>query len=238
MPPLSRSVAPLVSGIALGALSSVWCHGEAGPTLGLYLGPLWLLTIAAPPLLLSRKAAFQRILMVAGLAMGTGAVWLLSNSTLGVGAYPAFICSLLTASWLYALSGFGVVLGKLKVPVAPASATTVMLGGAWLTWPVWLSRALSGHDPVAGARLCTPRTGSQPCHPQSRHMESSPLGGADLAYKFMTNLNQDVAYPSESSPLIYLVVYLTVGVIFQLFAEDRTAGKLSGSSPNEVASLI
>ena len=110
------------------------------------------------------------------------------------------------------MCGVCLLLQECRLPASLASVVTTILTLAWLTWPIWLSPALVSHERALGW-LCW-------LHPVLamnsivRHLGlwGSPMGGSDLAYRFLTNLNQDVAYPKTRSIWPCVSLHLLIGM--------------------------
>src|SRR4051812_41394848 len=99
----------------------------------------------------------------------------------------------------YAATLLGIVAALLRLRISPlaASAITVVLMTAWLTWPVWLSPYLTGlHADAIVARLVA-------IHPlfavNGVIAPQSPWSHWPIAYRELTTLGQDVAYEMPTS---------------------------------------
>jgi len=102
-------------------------------------------------------------------------------------------CALVLLAYLLALTGIVSLLVRLRIQPVLAAAMTVVLGLAWLTWPVWLSRAL----PSSGGQFFVHL--AAPVHPlfAINGVVRLRFDGWDryrIAYQQLTSLNQDVLY--------------------------------------------
>jgi hypothetical protein len=99
------------------------------------------------------ESPLAQALAVAGVVLGVLPVWLYA----AVSAYPpgqpfatagdALRCLLVLATYALALAGMAAALSRVpRMPAALASFITMLVGTAWLTWPVWLSAWLPGKD--------------------------------------------------------------------------------------------
>jgi hypothetical protein len=150
---MKAATALLIAGV-LSLVASCLCYRATGPTLGLFFGPILLATFLVPPLVLAHEESpLSQALAVAGVALGVLPVWLyaaLLNDPDGQPhATPADVlrCLPVLAAYALALAGIAAALSRVpRTPAALASFVTMLLGIAWLTWPVWLSAWLPGKD--------------------------------------------------------------------------------------------
>jgi hypothetical protein len=185
--PLWQSI---VIALLLSIAAGLSCERAAGASLGLLLGPAILITLLAPPLMLAEDALKRRLLVCAALCGGICGVWIFTAHI----EFPSIIrCALVLAAYALALGGSACVLARMRVVSVLASAATTVLGLAWLTWPVWLSRML----PTSGGQLFV--RWSAPVHPlfAINGVVRERFDAWDryrLAYQQLTTLNQDVLY--------------------------------------------
>ena len=149
-----RAAAPLLVAAALSLAASWFCYRATGPTLGLFFGPILLATFLVPPLVVAHDDRPVDLgLAVGGVILGVVPVWLYAAAA----NYPpdqphatpgdAMRCVLVLAAYALALAGLTAALCRIPhAPAALASFLTMLLGLAWLTWPVWLSPWLPGND--------------------------------------------------------------------------------------------
>ena len=140
---------------ALPSLAAAWlCYRATGPTLGLFFGPILLATFLVPPLVMAHEGSpLDAALALVGVVLGVMPVWFyvaLANYPPGQPhATPADVlpCLLVLAAYSLALAGIAAALARLPhMPAALASFLVMLLGMAWLTWPVWLSPWLPGKE--------------------------------------------------------------------------------------------
>ncbi len=173
--------------ISLGAAAA--CRWAAGNSLGLFFGGLFAATFLTPAAVLG-SGNFARA--ISGLAVVVGPiviVWVIpvlkGSDTPGQWAQTVLIL----AAYSAAVAGIALVLARAGCPAVFAAAVAIVIGLAWLTWPVWLSSILvaSGlggivqhlvavHPPLAINGILT----NEPAWTER-----------SLAYH-LTNLNQDV----------------------------------------------
>lgn len=236
-PHLRRIALPMT----LGALAALACWWAAGETLGLYLGVLFMVALLAPVLAAGagRSAwpftqveldegdaaapdgmALLAALVAAGAVVDGTALVLLAGvvrGTIGIGQWLRVYVLLLS----YAAGGVGVVhlAARLGVPRLIAGAAVVVAGGAWLTWPVWLSPWLT--DGLVSLL--------SPCHPVfalNRAVEHLGLWSeqAGVVYRH-TSLNQDFPYALPTTIWPAVVLHLMICVAGALPALWHRTGR-------------
>jgi hypothetical protein len=202
-----------VPGLIISVGASAMCYWQTGLTLGLFLAPLVLATIFAPCLILTEKHWRTRPTVLLGLISGPALVWLaVARNTHIITLHQVLLCVLVISAWLSVICGGSLTLRELRIVPNLAATVTVLMSFIWLTWPIWLSPALAGHQ-RAVAWLCW-------AHPiiainsvvRQLGLWGSPMGGSDLAYRYLTILNQDVAYPQSQSIWPCVLSHGLVGV--------------------------
>lgn len=177
---------PLLFGVGTAAI----CYRFAGSSLGLFFGPVLILSFAAPALVLAEDAIGSRLIAGAALAVGAWIVWIVMGRVRFVDAYR---CAAVLLAYVLALGGVATLLEHVRLSKVFASAITMLLGAAWLTWPVWLSPWFT----TPGIDQCVPWL--VVTHPLlTINGVLFPLFSFwdryTLAYQQLTTLNQDVLY--------------------------------------------
>ncbi|MDB5292741.1 MAG: hypothetical protein JWL69_3982 [Phycisphaerales bacterium] len=201
-------------------------YGASGASLGLFFGPMLLVSLVAPALALAEETVRARLVAGAGLTLGVWLVWLFTGT---IGLIDALRCGLILAAWVLALAGFASLLRAAGLHAAFASTFTALLALAWLTWPVWLSHWLTGQS--APTWLTAP-------HPLLS------LNGVlldrfnawdrrDLAYRELTVLNQDILYTMPASIWPMVAVHVALGMIGFTLARLRGRKLESRFATNE-----
>lgn len=202
----------LLPGLLLAILTTALCRAAAGNTLGLFIGGVAFASMLVPPLVSGEHSLRERLAVPVSVSVGVGIVWLGAiGDPLTFGqwlacsaallAYAFALCGacslLLTLRWntrLNPASGGGRTQGSpLRGGATLAAAAVTIVALLWLTWPVWLSRALLGpsgdtivawlvpaHPLFAINGVLIPHFDTWDRHP--------------LAYSRLTVLNQDVSY--------------------------------------------
>jgi len=201
-------IATMVVCFLFGIVAGVASYLAAGASLGLLFGPVLLATLFTPPLVLARSLS-GGILEWLAIVVGVCAVWILTGGLL-VREWAA--CTLVLAAYLLALAGVAILLARWRVSPVLASAITVVLGLAWLTWPIWLIRALSGSG---GEKLVGWLAAAHPL----LAINGVVLNRFDewdryrLAYQQLTTLNQDVFYHLPRSVIPAIALHGIIGVV-------------------------
>jgi hypothetical protein len=193
--------------------SSAICYSQTGLTLGVFLGALVLATLFAPPLILTENAWRSCLSVLVAIVLGPTIVWLsVANNTHLVTFHQVLQCAMVLAAWVSVVSGTALLLHEFRLVPALAATVTVVVSSLWLTWPIWLSPMLAGHQRAVGW-LCW-------AHPimainsvvRQLGLWGSPMGGSDLAYRYLTILNQDVAYPHSQSIWPCVLIHGLIGM--------------------------
>jgi hypothetical protein len=181
----------------LGAGAAIACYGASGASLGLFFGPILLISLLAPTLTLGEQTIRARLIAVAALTLGVWLVWLIAGS---INLSEAFRCGLVLAAWVFALAGFASLLNATGLHPIFAAALTAAFALAWLTWPVWLSHLLTGQS--ASVLLTAPHPLLSLNGVLLDHFNAWDRYG--LAYRDLTTLNQDILFtmPASVGPMV------------------------------------
>jgi hypothetical protein len=193
------------------------CYAVSGVSLGLFFGPILLITFVAPGLALSENERIPRLLTCVALTLGIAVVWLLvgdlSAALVGdLSAANALRCCGVLAAYIFALAGFAAILVRFKIDSVYAVTITVAIGFAWLTWPVWLSPWLYGsHAEQIAHWLAT-------AHPLMAinavlFERFNFWDRYTMSYQQLTTLNQDVFYTLPKGVAAMIVLHAGVGSI-------------------------
>lgn len=197
-------------GLSLGLICGAACSFAAGPTAGLFFGGVAMATLIAPPLLAGETVRWRQAFVAASVVDGVALPWLLAVSDPAVSILDWVRAYLLLAADVLALWGLLSLLVSLRIAPLFASAIVVVLGMAWLAWPVWLSPWLAGRQTLVGWLVCA--------HPlfgldgALRHL-GPPWTERHLMYTRLTVLNQDVAYSLPPGVGRAVVVHAALGAI-------------------------
>jgi hypothetical protein len=170
----------------------------SGVSLGPAIAGFFAVTLVLPPLTAGRAALAERLMILAAAVAPVAIAWLHLIGPAAATVFQWLGLSILLAAYAAALVGIVYLLERLKIPPLLASALTVLLALAWLTWPVWLSPYLSQHGSaqLAGAlvRLHPPLVAN------GLLTFTPPWTEQGIAYR-LTVLNQDISISLPASPL-------------------------------------
>jgi hypothetical protein len=203
---------PAVPALMVSLAASAICYWQTSATLGLFLGPLILTTLIIPPLIVGESGWLACLSVLLGVVIGPSIIWLTVANTKVVDGHQVFLCAMVLAAWLSVVSGGALLLRAARVVASLAVTVTVIVSCVWLTWPIWLSPLLASHErAVAWLSWAHP---VMAMNSVVRHLGlwGSPMGGSDLAYKYLTILNQDVAYPQSQSIWPCVLIYSLAGI--------------------------
>jgi hypothetical protein len=190
----------------LSVLSAALCYSAADAELNLYIGSILFATILAPPLVLAERAPMRQLVAAGSIVDGVGIVWLFACFRCATTLWQWLLCYLMLACYIAAISTVALLLVRIGFNRILASAVVVVLGLAWLAWPVWLSPWLT--DEMA-AWLA-------PAHPilalngQLRHL--GMWGEQTIAYH-LTNLGQHVRYELPAGVGLASLVHLLIAAV-------------------------
>lgn len=213
--PLHSIIVPSIFAMVI-ALECRWASGDS---LGFFFGPMLLLTLVTPALLLAVQGMVQRLCACGVLAIVVGGVWLIGS---GVETSSTLRCAVVLAAWTIALAGAATGASRVGMPPVLAAALVVVLGLAWLTWPVWLSAELPTTFGAYVLRWCAP------VHPifAINGVLRARFDAWDryrLAYQQLTTLNQDVFYSLPRSVGGAVVLHSIFGFAMMGIASLRGA---------------
>jgi hypothetical protein len=216
----------------LAMLAAIACRRVAGVSLGLFFGPVAAATLFVPPLVQGDARGLRWIVIALAATFGATLAWLFTPvEALRWGQWVA--CSLVLLAYAISIGGIVSAAVALRAPRLLSAALVTLLGLLWLTWPVWLSRALltSSGDTLVEWLV--------PAHPLFAingvlvHFDS--WDRLPLAYTRLSNLNQDVFYtlPGSVVPavLVHLMIGLGCGVPAMLIALRRRRREVAASPP-------
>jgi hypothetical protein len=188
--------------------------GVLGATLGLFFAGVFVCALLVPPLTVAEEEWTDGLLAAVGAWLGVSLTWLAVTfrgqlpGDVGANLIDTLACVAIAAAFSLALAGLTRILRHVRVPRAHASFIAMLVALAWLTWPVWASPWLGGHDRLV-ANLVAP-------HPMLainsvlRHL--GLWNQQPLAYN-LTVLNQDAYLPLPQSILPAVVVHTVIGAV-------------------------
>lgn len=199
---LSATLAPLL----LATLSAIACYQAAGATLGLYLGLLVAAVLLTPPAIAIEQNATDRLAALSATVLPLCITWFIASRRNEMWLSEWAASSLVLISFAAALAGLSAALSVTGVGRPLAAAIVILLGLAWLTWPIWLSPTWDGEASTAWVNRFVA------LHP-ALAINYPHLGQwveQSIAYH-LTDLNQNVPYAPPHTVLACVLFHLVIG---------------------------
>jgi hypothetical protein len=191
------------------------CGWAAGSSLELFFGGLFVVTFLTPAGVLQQKTFVAAIGGLIAVVAPVAGIWLIAVFETADTFWQWLEATMVLAAYALAISGIALALARAKLRAVFAAAMAILVGLAWLAWPVWLSSALvrggfSGtvqhlvwlHPPLVINGILT----GEPAWTER-----------SLAYH-LTDLNQDVPIRLPANAAVCLAVHGVVGLILWWFA--------------------
>ena len=192
-------------GLVLSILATLWCWWELGAGLSFLLCSTLFVSLYVPALV-SAESGWDRIQSTLAAMAGVALVWAIAIGWMDVTFAEWLRCTLVLGTFVIALSGCVSLLCLSRFPRPLAAFLITLLALLWLTWPVWLSHALT-------QQVVDWLT---PAHPLlAINGVVAHLGAWDrmpIAYRSLTILNQDIPYHLPRSILPAVLVHLVIGL--------------------------
>ncbi|HEY7118968.1 MAG TPA: hypothetical protein VH475_20425 [Tepidisphaeraceae bacterium] len=187
--------------LGLSAVAAIACYLAAGPTLGLMLGSLFMVTLLAPSLTLADEAMSDRLLVLVAIVLPVWVTWFVATLRSETHLSEWAACCLSIGAYAAALAGLASALRWCRLSAIVSAALTVIVGLAWLTWPIWLSRTFDGEASSGWVDKAAA------VHPAlSINIPNfSPWTEQTIAYH-LTDLNQNVPYSPPKT--VWAAVFL------------------------------
>lgn len=217
----------LLPALVFSLLATLWCWWELGAGLAFLLCSAMLASLYAP-LLVSVEVGWNRVASAVAAIGGVALVWAVATTAMDVSFAQWLRCTLVLGAFVIALGGFVSLLSLARIPPPLASFLTTTVALLWLTWPVWLSPALTQQrvDWLV------------PAHPLlALNGVVAHLGSWDrmpIAYRSLTVLNQDIPYHLPRSILPAVILHIVIGIP-GLVLSVRRAGPVAAAPPTPAA---
>ena len=211
--------------LTLSVLAAIGIAWACGGTLGVYVGALLAVTMLIPPTVSATRSLRDRLLVVLLVVAPFAAAWLTTarrtNTTMGEWAASSAV----VLAYAMALAGIVSVLPHLRLSAIVSAALTVVLGLAWLTWPIWLSRTWDGEASSGWVnRLVAVHPGLSVSLPHLGHWDEQ-----SLAYH-LTDLNQSVSYAPPHSVWGCVLLHALIGAA--LFSLSVLVARRNAEAPD------
>ncbi|MGD0390651.1 MAG: hypothetical protein ABSC42_17035 [Tepidisphaeraceae bacterium] len=126
----------------LSLIATAACAWAAGSSLGLFFGGLFVVTFLTPAGVLQQKTLVAAALGFIVVMAPVAGVWLIAVFETEDTFWQWIEATMVLAVYALAIGGIALALARAKLPAVFAAALAILVGLAWLTWPVWLSGAL------------------------------------------------------------------------------------------------
>jgi hypothetical protein len=201
---LSVALPPLL----LSAVAAAGIYWAAGWSLGTFIGGLLISTVLVPPVIVAQERPRDRLLALTLTVTPVIILWLIATCQTETLFREWLGCTAVLIAYALALAGVSAALRAIRLSATVSAALTVVLGLAWLTWPIWLSRTWDGDASApAIARWAAVHPGL---------VIRIPNFGAwpeqSIAYH-LTDLNQNVSYQAPANVWTCVLAHGVVGAL-------------------------
>jgi hypothetical protein len=197
--------------LLISSAATLACYIACGPGLGLFFGGLFVATLLIPAAALARTKLVHALDSVAAIILGIAGVWIVAVVRTEDTTIQWFLVVITLAAYGLALGGLARAIHRFYVPDVFAAAVVVILGIAWMCWPVWLAPHLSKSTSDRTINLMVS------LHPplviNGVLLGEPPWTERTIAYQ-LTNLNQDIPMQLPTSALLGTVINLILGAGF------------------------
>jgi hypothetical protein len=204
------------------------CWWAAGASLGLFFGGLFVATFLVPAGVLCGRLGAS-IFGLAAVVVPVAGIWTLT-ATRTANTPPQLIEAIgVLLAYSIAIGGIALILARAGVPALFASAATIVLGLAWLAWPVWLSAPLvrGGYD-----RTVQNLVMAHPPLTINGILIGEPAWTERSVAYHLTDLNQDVPIRLPDNPGICGALHGILGISLWIIAFAWKRGELQAVQKN------
>jgi hypothetical protein len=204
----------IVASLVVSIVATIWAGVVAGPGLAVYLGAP-LLACLYVPFLSVGDHSFKRAMAC---AIGIAVVLAAFNFRADVAFGEWIRCVIVITALVIALTAIANLLAWLRVAPAIAATLTSIVALLWMTWPVWMSHALTQTrvdwlvwpHPLLAINGVLEHLGA---------WDHSPI-----AYRQLTILNQDIPFRLPTSVIPTAVSHALLGALLLLPRSRSKAG--------------
>lgn len=200
------------------------CYTAAGETLGLLLGGIVVATIVTPGAVMTEQSCVGRLAACAAVVDAALLVWLapVVSGAISFGDWLEAVLVLLAYS--AAVGGVACALERIRVPAVLAAALTVLLGLAWLSWPVWMAPWLTGENREEVVAWLVWGHPLFALNGATLEAFGQPWAQMTIAYR-LTNIGDDVGYEMPQTVWACVGMHVVIAIIVTapqfLFARRR-----------------
>jgi hypothetical protein len=210
---LSVALPPLL----LAVVAAIGVGWASGWNLGALIGGVVMTTLLVPAAVLANEHPRDRLLTLLLTVMPLLTLWLIAARRTETSWAEWAGSSAVLVSYAMALAGLAVGMRAARLSATVSAALTVVLGLAWLTWPIWLSRTWNGEASAPAVnRWIAVHPVLSVSLPHLGHWAERTI-----AYH-LTDLNQSVSYAPPRSVWTCVLVHGALGAsLFGLTAYRR-----------------
>jgi hypothetical protein len=209
----------IVFAFVLSAAFTAVCWWAAGIGLGLFFGSAAVVATLAGPLSLAGMDRWNRLLAWAAVVDGAGTVLLVATLLSVVTLTQWLWCYLILCVFAFALAGIAAALGRLFRSAAVGAAMSIVIGYAWLAWPIALAPQI---DSPASRDIARTIIAAHPWMAMNRVLlDFGDWPHATLAYYHTTLKDMGEAIPKTILPCV--IVHLLLGAVFLWLGARRGA---------------
>jgi hypothetical protein len=195
--------APIITTALLSAGFTIICS-TSHSALAATFGGLAVVTLALPALAVASDRLLDTLLVTLAAIVAVTAVWL----TLGISWPQWFACTFVLAAYAAALAGLACSLHRIGLNAVVSAAIVVSMALAWLSWPIWLSPFLAGHQTLVDWLVF-----AHPLLAVNGTLVDQGIWTERPQMYGWTALNQDVTYSIPASVMWCVIVHAAVAVV-------------------------
>lgn len=200
----------IVFAFLLSAAFTAGCWWAAGIGLGLFFGSAAAVATLAGPLSLAGSDRWNRLLAWAAVVDGAGTVLLIATFLSVVTLTQWLWCYLVLCASAFALAGIAAALGRLFRSPAAGATMSIVIGYAWLAWPIALAPQI---DSSLSRDVARTAIAAHPWMAMNRVLlDFGDWAHSTVAYNHSTLQSLGEAIPKTILPCV--VVHLLLGAAF------------------------
>jgi hypothetical protein len=203
--------------ISLAATAASWW--AAGPSLGLFFGGLFVATFLTPAGVLAQHLGHSIGGLVAVIGPVAG-IWLISVFRTSDTPAQWAQAVLVLIAYALAIGGVALALARVGIPQIFAAAAAILLGFAWLLWPVWLAGTLVGHGYDGAVQNLV---AAHPPLAINGILIAEPAWTERSVAYHLTDLNQDVSIRLPANAAICAALHAALSVLLWCAAWTKRA---------------
>jgi len=191
----------IVAALLCGGLTAL-C-GVSHSALAVTFGGLLAITIALPPLAVASDRWLDAVLITIASITAVILVWL----WLAISWPQWWACTLVLTAFSFAVAATTMLLARIGTHAVVSAAIVLVIALAWLSWPVWLSPYLAGHQTLVNALVA-----GHPLLAVNGTLIDEEIWTERPQMYGWTALNQDVSFSMPASVFWCVILHAGIGV--------------------------